>query len=143
MRTVAVKLASRFYADETVLEVLMSMPGIYNAYVDGNTAFLEVDEAVVRPGEAVRMLMDLGYELVLPHFVFAVKKGDPWRVKDLVEKDLPPYVVAAFFDVSSRLAYVVTLPDVSAEEAERYLAERGLRAELVNTYQGPVRLSFG
>jgi hypothetical protein len=88
-------------------------------------------------------LMDLGYELVLPHFVFAVKKGDPWRVKDLVEKDLPPYVVAAFFDVSSRLAYVVTLPDVSAEDAARYLAERGLRAELVNTYQGPVRLSFG
>jgi hypothetical protein len=51
--------------------------------------------------------------------------------------------VAAFFDVSSRLAYVVTLPDVSAEEAAEYLAERGLRAELVNTYQGPVRLSFG
>jgi hypothetical protein len=143
MRTVAVKLASRFYADEAVLEVLMSMPGIYNAYVDGDMAVLEVDEAVVKPGEAVKMLMDLGYELVLPHFVFAVKKGDPWRVKDLVEKDLPPHVVTAFFDVSSRLAYVVTLPDVSAEEAARYLAERGLRAELVNTYQGPVRLSFG
>jgi hypothetical protein len=143
MRTVAVKLASRFYADETVLEVLMSMPGIYNAYVDGDMAVLEVDEAAVKPGEAVRMLMDLGYELVLPHFVFAVKKGDPWRVKDLVEKDLPPYVAAPFFDVSSRLAYVVTLPDVSAEEAAGYLAERGLRAELVNTYQGPVRLSFG
>jgi len=122
MRTVAVKLASRFYADEAVLEV---------------------DEAAVKPGEAVRMLMDLGYELVLPHFVFAVKKGDPWRVKDLVEKDLLPHVVATFFDVSSRLAYVVTLPDVSAEEAARYLAERGLHAELVNTYQGPDRLSFG
>jgi hypothetical protein len=31
MRTVAVELASRFYADEAVLEVLMSIPGIYNA----------------------------------------------------------------------------------------------------------------
>jgi hypothetical protein len=98
---------------------------------------LEVDEAAVKPGEAVRMLMDLGYELILPHFVFAVKKGDPWRVKDLVEKDLPPHVAASFFNVSSRLTYVVTLPDVSAEEAARYLAERGLRAELVNSYQGP------
>jgi hypothetical protein len=36
MRTVAVRLASRFYV--AVLEVLMSMPGIYNAYVDGDTA---------------------------------------------------------------------------------------------------------
>ena len=88
MRTVAVKLASRFYADDAVLEVLMSMQGIYNAYVDGDMAVLEVDEAVVKPGEAVRMLMDLGYELILPHFVLAVKKGDPWRVKDLVERDL-------------------------------------------------------
>jgi hypothetical protein len=50
MRTVAVKLASRFYADEAVLEVLMSMPGIYNAYVDGDMAVLEVDEAAVKPG---------------------------------------------------------------------------------------------
>jgi len=102
-----------------------------------------VDEAAVKPGEAVRMLMDLGYELILPHFVPAVKKGDPWRVKDLVEKDLPPHVAASFFNVSSRLTYVVTLPDVSAEEAAKYLAERGLRAELVNSNQGPVRLSFG
>jgi hypothetical protein len=38
---------------------------------------LEVDKAAVKPGEAVRMLMDLGYELILPHFVPAVKKGDP------------------------------------------------------------------
>ena len=41
---------------------------------------MEVDEAAVKLGEAVRMLMDLGYELILPHFVFAVMKGDPWRV---------------------------------------------------------------
>jgi len=60
-----------------------------------------------------------------------------------VEKDLPPHVAASFFNVSSRLTYVVTLPDVSAEEAAKYLAERGLRAELVNSNQGPVRLSFG
>jgi hypothetical protein len=143
MRTVTVKLASGFYADETVLEALMSIPEIYNAYVEGDTAFLEVDDAAAKLVEAVRMLMDLGYELVLPHFVFAVKKGDSWRVKDLVEKDLPPHVAASFFNVSSRLTYVVTFPDVSAEEATKYLAERSLRAELVSSYQGPVRPSFG
>ncbi|MEM4650488.1 MAG: hypothetical protein QW086_01540 [Pyrobaculum sp.] len=105
-----VKLASGFYADETVLEALMSIPEIYNAYVEGDTAFLEVDDAAAKPGETVRMLMDLGYELVLPHFVFAVKKGDPWRVKDLVEKDLPPHVAASFFNVSSRLDLRGDLP---------------------------------
>lgn len=76
MRTVAVKLASRFYADDAVLEVLMSMPGIYNAYVDGDMAVLEVDEAVVKPGEAVRNALLKAEELGLSSIAFpAISTG--------------------------------------------------------------------
>jgi len=143
MRTVSVALASRSYADEGMVQMLMAIPGIYNAYIDGGRVVLEIDEAAIQPAEAVRRVMDLGYEVVLPHYVFSVGRGDPWRIKELVEGDPPPYVVAATFDVDTRLAYVAALPDVGPEDAGRYLAERGLRAELVDSYRKPIRLSFG
>ncbi|AEA12592.1 hypothetical protein TUZN_1112 [Thermoproteus uzoniensis 768-20] len=143
MKTISVRLASRSYADEGMVQMLMAIPGIYNAYIEGDRVVLEIDEAAIQPAEAVRRVMDLGYELVLPHYVFSIGRGDPWRVKELVEGGLPPHVVAAAFDVDTRLAYVAVLPGVGPEEAGRYLADRGLRAELVDSYQKPIRLSFG
>lgn len=143
MRTISVKLASRSYADEGMVQMLMAIPGIYNAYIDGDNVVLEIDEAAIQPAEAVRRVMDLGYELVLPHYVFELGRGDPWKLKDLVEGDLPPYVAAASFDVDARLAYIVVLPGVGPEEASAYLRERGLKPELIDAYLKPIRLSFG
>ena len=143
MRTLALRLASRSYADEGLVQMLMAVPGIYNAYIEGDRVVLEVDDGAIQPAEAVRRVMDLGYELVLPHYVFEVGRGDPWRLKELVEGNTPPHVVAASFDVDTRLAYVVVLPGVGPEEAAAYLKERGLKPELIDAYQKPIRLSFG
>ncbi len=121
----------------------MTIPGIYNAYINGDSVVLEIDEAAIQPAEAARRVMDLGYELVLPHYVFEVKRGDPWRLKELVEGDLPPHIVAAYFDVDERLAYTAVLPGVGPEEASAYLKDRGLRPKLVDAYLKPIRLSFG
>ncbi|MEM4896789.1 MAG: macro domain-containing protein [Pyrobaculum sp.] len=99
----AVKLASRFYADDAVLEVLMSMPGIYNAYVDGDMAVLEVDEAVVKPGEAVRNALLKAEELGLSSIAFpAISTGVFGCPFDAVAGEMS----AVFRDLAPRLRSV-------------------------------------
>lgn len=143
MKAVSIRLASRSYADEAMVQMLMAVPGIYNAYLDGDRVVLEINEKDISPAEAIRRVMDLGYEVVLPHYVFSLGRGDPWRIKELVESDLPPYVVASTYDIDERLAYVVVPPDVEPGQVRRFLEERGLRVELVDSYVKPIRLSFG
>lgn len=45
---------------------------MYNVYREGGSIVLELDDGV-SPAEVVRKVLDLGHELILPHFVFAAK----------------------------------------------------------------------
>jgi len=82
------------YGDvELLSDLLVSMGGVYNVYREGGSIVLELDDGV-SPAEVVRRVLDLGHELVLPHFIFAAKPNQDERtvVKRLMES---PYVVAA------------------------------------------------
>jgi hypothetical protein len=84
------------YGDvELLSDLLVSMGGVYNVYREGVSIVLELDDGV-SPAEVVRRVLDLGHELVLPHFVFAAKPNQDERtvVKRLMES---PYVVAAAY----------------------------------------------
>ncbi|CCC80978.1 hypothetical protein [Thermoproteus tenax] len=145
MEKVSVRLASRSYADASMAEMLMALPGIYNVYVEGEYLTLEIDEGAIAPAEAIRRVMDLGYEVVLRHYVYSVRRGraDPWRIKERLEEDPPPFVVAATYDVDEDLLYIATVPGARRKDVEAFIASRGVAASYLDEYDKPIRLSFG
>lgn len=145
MEKVAVRLASRSYADEALAQnLLVAVPGIYNVYLEGERLVVEIDPSRISRGEAVRRILDLGYEAVLTHYVYAVRRrGDPWAVKGKVESSQAPFLVAATYDVDEGYLYVAVAPGTKDEEVEGWLKGLGIEAALVNKLQRPLRLSFG
>ncbi|MFB6491022.1 MAG: hypothetical protein TU35_007255 [Thermoproteus sp. AZ2] len=143
MRRIGIRLISRSYADEAMAQMLMAIGGVYNVYFDGDVLYLEVDEGVIAPGEAVRRALDLGYEALLPHYVFSTRRGDPWKIKERVEAAAAPFLVAATYDVDEGYIYAVAVPGTGDEEVLKWAEELGVSASLVDKYYKPVRLSFG
>jgi len=96
------------YGDvELLSDLLVSMGGVYNVYREGGSIVLELDDGV-SPAEVVRRVLDLGHELVLPHFVFAKPNQDERTVvKRLMES---PYVVAAEYYPRSGRGVLVAVP---------------------------------
>jgi len=131
------------YGDvELLSDLLVSMGGVYNVYREGGSIVLELDDGV-SPAEVVRRALDLGHELVLPHFVFAAKPNQDERtvVKRLMES---PYVVAAEYYPRSGRGVLVAVPGTAEEEVAKVLKEvlgRSVRVE--STYVQPIRMSFG
>lgn len=143
MKKIGIRLASRSYADESMAQMLMAVRGIYNAYFDGDILYLEIDEETIEPGEAVRRALDLGYEAVLPHYVFSTRRGDPWKIKERVEAVTAPFLITATYDVDEGYIYAVVAPGTSDEEVLRWADGLGVGARLVDKFYKPARLSFG
>lgn len=127
---------------EMIADFLVSMGGIYGVYKEGEDIIVELDEALPE-GEVVRRILDLGYELVLPHFPFSGKPGlDDRRV--VKELETIPYVVATEYYPRSGRGVVVTVPGISKEVVEAALRKAlGGSAAVEGVYLQPLRISFG
>jgi hypothetical protein len=111
------------YGDvELLSDLLVSMGGVYNVYREGGSIVLELDDGV-SPAEVDRRVLDLGHELVLPHFVFVAKPNQDEKtvVKWLMES---PYVVAAEYYPRSGRGVLAAVRGTAEEEVAKF--ERSL-----------------
>ena len=131
------------YGDvELLSDLLVSMGGVYNVYREGGSIVLELDEGVP-PAEVVRRVLDLGHELILPHYVFVTKPNQDERkvVKKLMDS---PYIVAAEYYPRTGRGVLVAVPGVAGEEVVKVLKEVfGGSVRVESAYVQPIRLSFG
>ncbi|MEM1568324.1 MAG: hypothetical protein QXI84_07590 [Thermofilaceae archaeon] len=126
---------------EILADFLVSLGGVYNVYREGSDLVIEVGDGV-NLGEVVRSVLDLGHELLLPHFVFSARPGldDREVVKRLLSS---PIVVAAEYYPRSGRGVLVAVPGASEEEVLGVLRQVFGGASLESRFVQPVRMSFG
>jgi len=131
------------YGDvELLSDLLISMGGVYNVYKEGGSIVVELDDSA-SPAEAVRIVLDLGHELALPHFVYVAKPNLDERktVEKLLES---PLIVAAEYYPRSGRGVVVTIPGTAEEDVLKTLREVfGGSVYVESAYVQPIRISFG
>jgi len=130
------------YGDvELLANFLVSTASVYNVYKEGRNIVVELSDDA-NPAEVVRAVLDLGHEIVLPHFSFSTRQGldDREVVKRLMAH---PLIVAAEYYPRSGRGVVVAVPGTAEEEVVVALRRVLGVVTIDRHYVEPVRLSFG
>jgi len=130
------------YGDvELMANFLVSTAGVYNVYKEGRNIVVELSDDA-NPAEVVRTILDLGHEIVLPHFSFSTRQGldDREVVKRLTSH---PLIEAAEYYPRTGRGIVVTVPGAAEEEVVAALRRVLGVVTIDRRYVEPVRLSFG
>ncbi|ACB39777.1 hypothetical protein [Pyrobaculum neutrophilum] len=142
MKRISLRITHASYGDEELLsDFLVSLGGVYNVYKDGDVLTIEAEDSTPE-AEVVRRVLDLGYEVVLPHFVFkAAPNLDEREVaRRLLQSGLA--VAAEYYPRTGR-GVLIAAPNATREDVERLLRGAVGRAEVESEYVYPVRMSFG
>jgi len=130
------------YGDvELLANFLVPTAGVYDVYKEGRNIVVELSDDA-NPAEVVRTVLDLGHEIVLPHFSFSTRQGlnDREVVKRLTSH---PLIVAAECYPRGGRGIVFTVPGAAKKEMVAALRRVLGVVTIDRRYVEPVRLSFG